>query len=61
MKDSQAIDVEIFKWYMKMFLLCPCDEWARDAIRLKYGVELPPNATRYSALRAMAAALGEKP
>ena len=61
MKDPHAIDIEIFKWYLKMFMLCSCDEWARDAIRRRYGVELPPDATRYAALWAIAAALGEKP
>ena len=59
MKDPRAIDLEIFKWYMKMFMLCPCDDWARDAIRRKYGVELPPDAKRIAAVKAVAAALGE--
>ena len=60
-QESAEFDMQIFEWYLRLFLTCPCDQWARDAIRLKYGVELPPDATRYAALRAMAAALGEKP
>ena len=59
--ESAEFEIEVFRWFAKMFMLCPCDEWARDAIRQKYGVELPPDATRYLALQAMAAALGEEP
>lgn len=51
---------EVLKQYMKRFLLFPCDEWARESIRRQYGVELPPEATRYDALRTMAAAEGEE-
>lgn len=51
---------EVLQQYTRRFLLSACDDWAREAIRNRYGVELPPGATRFDALQAMAAAEGEE-
>lgn len=54
------LEKEVLQQYVRRFLLHPCDDWAREAIRNRYVVELPAEATRFDALQAMAAAMGEE-